>query len=98
MRYVLLLAALLCGMAVSAPVAKGRGYWAQLTLDACPADILALLPDEAKPAILGVAKTWANGKPFLACWALVPPDVRLIYQDDDQGSVPMAAFHDEADV
>jgi len=86
MRYLPLLAALLAAPAVAAPIAVANAgeYRLMLMDDPCPAKLEGFL----NLAVLSEG----NRKTYMACWRLNGPFVDLIYEDGDQGRVPVSEF------
>jgi hypothetical protein len=64
----------------------------RLTQGPCPKDILALMRPEIHD-VVKAAVTKVNGKEFRGCWMVQPSGVvTLLYEDGDEGVVPLKDF------
>lgn len=59
---------------------------------ACPAAIADKVPAEFRPR-LHAAVGHYDGKDYAGCWIQNEDKVYVIYEDGDQGVIPVAAFH-----
>jgi hypothetical protein len=86
MRYALLSLALLAAPAVAVPIAIAETGEYRLILmdDPCPHNV----PGFSKLAQLHEGEH----KTYMACWRLNGPFVELMYEDGDQGRVPVSEF------
>lgn len=70
----------------------------RLTDAACTdATVLERIDPDARPYF---RSAWAtvNGKRYNACWGALPVAVLLVYEDGDQGMVPLSALQVPVDI
>lgn len=89
MRTVLL--ALVAGLALpaqSAVIARQGSDWVQLSDKPCTLQVPQAEQRRMAEAFVGGAK-------YPACWLPMQGAVHLVYEDGDQGAIPMEHFRDE---
>ena len=79
-------------------VARNGKDTVRLTQAECPKEVMAIL-DPALREKVRSAMSVLNGKEYRACWTLmVPGFVNLLYEDGDEGMVPLEDFKREAGI
>ncbi len=63
----------------------------RLTLNACPASVLARIPEQFHSRFME-AKATIGGQKYVACWARRDPMIHVVYEDGDQGLIPQNQF------
>ena len=99
MRNVLIAASIVAFSAsVSAQslVARSGADSVRLSEQPCPVQIHDKLP--APPDFFKAALVHFRGVHYIACWRLVGISAHLVYEDGDQGLIPMAEFKEDVGV
>lgn len=94
MRYLALLAALACPVAMADAVATNGKDSIRLTQGACAPEVLRHIP-EGYRGFFRSAPSMLGGKAWVACWAhRTDGTILIVYEDGDQGIVPIGEFRD----
>lgn len=98
MKHVLyLIAALMCGGAVADGVASNGKDSVRITGAPCPAAIVAMVPEQVREFVRA-AFAKVDGKSYSACWIVRGDFAHLLYEDGDQGLIPLRDFRNEPGV
>ena len=94
--------AILAAMALPAQagelVASDRKGTIRLTEAPCVSEtVLSHVPDEAKSEFMR-AKVVLHGEEFTACWRITPVAAHLVYEDGDQGLVPLSLLETTVEI
>lgn len=90
-----LLAALAAPAAAQTAVANRGGDSVRITMQPCPAEVLATIPEPLREKFRA-AQAVVDGKRYVACWALrVDGMVHIQYADGEAGLVPRDDFQRE---
>jgi hypothetical protein len=73
------------------------GNVVRLSTEVCTAaPVLALIPKKYHNVVRDATAT-LNGKQWHACWFVDGEDAHMLYEDGDQGLIPLALFTKEKD-
>jgi hypothetical protein len=59
--------------------------------------VLSHVPDEVKPEFMK-ASVMLHGEKFTACWRITPVAAHLVYEDGDQGIVPLSLLETTVEI
>lgn len=94
-RFILLALCIAATAAVADPVARRGDDSVRITDKPCSNEgVLGRLPPELKPEYADAVATVA-GQLYRPCWRPMGNAAHLLYDDGDQGLVPLADFKDE---
>ena len=89
---------ILCSVFAAAPalanylVARQGGDTIRLVNAACTSEeVLARVAPQLRPQFRAALAT-VDGRTYAACWRMTPSAAHLVYEDGDQGLVPLSAL------
>jgi hypothetical protein len=94
MRALILAALVAAAPAMAVPVARIGGDVVRLTDAPCSGPVLAMIQPGPDHFWL-LAHATVDGKPWTPCWRMLGNSVHLLYEDADQGVIPLTEFKDE---
>jgi hypothetical protein len=86
MRVPFIAALVAASFAASAQVASNGKDWVRLSKEPCTR---VNAPDKAERK---AASAFIDGKPYFACWRPLNGQIHLVYEDGDQGLIPLHDF------
>jgi hypothetical protein len=86
MRSYFIAALVAASFAASAQVASNGKDWVRLSKEPCTR---VNAPDKAERK---AASAFVDGKPYFACWRPLNGQIHLVYEDGDQGLIPLHDF------
>lgn len=99
MRNVLIaasIAAFSASVSAETLIATQDGDTVRITDHPCPQQVHQHLP--VPPQFFGAALALVSGQSFAGCWRKVGASIHVIYEDGDQGLIPMAEFKEDVGV
>jgi hypothetical protein len=93
MKRVLIIAALAASSAAAGELRATNGkdsVW--LSDKPCTVEAVLAAVNPRFHSLLGQARAEIDGQPYKACWAIQGEMVHLLFDDGDQGAIPVSAF------